>query len=174
MALEAEQKIQYVFQSSLKTRWILLALSTLVVYCIVPVRRDMIFDLNAISTWVRALLFMLSFPSGAIFVLISHLLTDGCAECSVAQHFQIWIVALALGYLQWFHLVPALLGWRKAEPPVALNISAGGAGTLEDRSTWTSHTLFEPEQPATTNAPPARQFDERGLTPVERIMRDDR
>lgn len=175
MGLEAESETEqrHLFELDLKARWILLAVSALVVYCIVPVRRDMAFDLNAISTWLQALLFMLSFPSGSFFVLAANVLTDGCAECSVAQHFQIWAVALALGYLQWFHLVPALLGWRRAEPPVALNISAGGAAAPEDSSTQTTHVLSEPRPSAPPGAPTVRQFDERGLTPVERIIKGD-
>lgn len=159
------------FQDNLKARWILLAISTLLVYCITPVSRETMFDFNHISTWLQAMLILLSFPSGALFVLLAHGLTDGCRECSIIHHFQIWLCALALGYLQWFHLVPALLR-RKNPAPVSLNLSTAGGASILGAPTAPYRRPLEDGQTTPTEKSPVPQFDEHGLTPVERILRD--
>ena len=159
------------FRFDVKTRWLLLATSTLVVYAVVPVRGGALFDLNAISTWLQLLLFLLTFPLGSFFVLLVHSMAGGFSEFGIVEQFQMWVVAVALGFLQWFFLIPAMLGRRSPEV-MALNLSAG-AGVPAVASP-PAPGLLNSGRADTPDAPPVPQFDERGRTPFERILnRDD-
>jgi len=163
--------MQNSFRFDVKTRWLLLATSTLVIYSVVPVRRAALFDLNAISTWLQLLLFLLTFPLGSFFVLLVHAFAGGFGEFGIVEQFQMWIVAVALGFLQWFFIIPAMLR-RKNSEVTALHLSSGGA----DPAVASAHApgaLHESEANAATNVPPIPQFDERGRTPFERILNSD-
>ena len=153
-----------------KTRWLLLATSTLVIYSVVPVRRDALFDLNAISTWLQFLLFLLTFPLGSFFVLFVHAFAGGFSDFGIVEQFQMWVVAVALGFLQWFFLIPALTG-RKSPEVTALNLSAAPAAPAA-ASAHAPGALPESDANVATDAPPIPQFDERGRTPFERILSD--
>jgi len=163
--------MQNSFRFDVKTRWLLLATSTLVIYTVVPVRRDALFDLNAISTWLQFLLFLLTFPLGSFFVLLVHAFAGGFGDFGIVEQFQMWVVAVALGFLQWFFLIPAMLG-RQSSAVTTLNLSAG-AGVPAVISAPAPGGLPVSDADVATDAPPIPQFDERGRTPFERILGDD-
>ena len=163
--------MQNSFRFDVKTRWLLLATSMLIVYCIVPVRRGALFDLNAISTWVQLVLFLLTFPLGSFFVLLVHAMAGGFDQFGIVEQFQMWVVAVALGFLQWFFLVPALLG-RKSPEVTALNLSAAASAPAV-AATHAPGALPESDANVATETPPIPQFAERGRTPFERILGDD-
>jgi hypothetical protein len=158
----------------LRSRWLLLATSALVIYCIVPVRRGAGFDLNEVSTWLEALMFVLSFPAGSAFTLAADALTGNCADCSIAQLFLLRAVALTLGYLQWFHLAPAIFGGGdKAARVVALNLSS--PHTVGGQTAQAARDLYDAGAADAHDAgQPVRPFDERGRTPVERVLEEER
>ncbi|HEX7174580.1 MAG TPA: hypothetical protein VF240_04780 [Pyrinomonadaceae bacterium] len=163
--------MQNSFRFDVKTRWLLLATSALVIYTVVPIRRGALYDLNAVSTWLQFLLFVLTFPLGSFFVLFVHAFAGGFGEFGIVEQFQMWIVAVALGFLQWFFLIPAMLRHKSSEV-TALHLSSGGDDPAV-ASAQTGGALPEVDTNVATNASPIPQFDERGRTPFERILNSD-
>ena len=85
----------------------------------------------------------------------------------------LWMLALAVGYAQWFHIFPALLG-RKNKSVTTLNLAAVGNVAFEgDPAPQTDPATYETKPLSAPNEPPVPQFNDRGLTPLERILRDD-
>lgn len=154
------------FQPNLRKPWLLLCTTALVTYSIMPVRHETIFYFNAPSSVLEALMFLLSLPLGDAVMFLFH-----SAQAGVMNRFVFWALAMGLGYVQWFHLFPALLR-RKQSRALTLNLNASGAFAP---ATASPLGLGAPAGPPAPEAlrPPAAQFDERGLTPLERVLRDD-
>jgi hypothetical protein len=158
--------MQNPFQPNLRKPWLLLCTTALVTYSIMPARHETIFYLNAPSSVLEALMFLLSFPLGDAVMFLFH-----SAEHAVMERFLFWALAMGIGYAQWFHLFPALLRRRQSKV-TTLNLNAPpgvapapgsplGLGATQARSSLADARL------------PVTQFDERGLTPLERVFRDE-
>lgn len=157
--------MQNPFQPNLRKPWLLLCTTALVTYSIMPARHETIFYFNAPSSVLEALMFLLSFPLGDAVMFLFH-----SAQSGLAGRFVFWALAMGLGYVQWFHLFPALLRRRQSRA-AALNLSApGGMATAKAGPLGLSAHASPPALDA--SRPPAAQFDERGLTPLERVLRD--
>jgi len=158
--------MQNPFQPNLRKPWILLCTTLLLVYTIMPGGHQTLFFYDAPSAPVEALMFLLSFPLGDAFAFLLHSPAAGATE-----RFAFWAAAMGLGYAQWFHLFPALLR-RTGERATTLNLAGGESVALPARA---------PLGPASAETRPlnearrthAPHFNERGLTPLERILRDD-
>jgi hypothetical protein len=169
--------MQNPFQTNLRRPWLLLCTTVLLTYSIMPGRHETLFYFNAPSSFLEALMFLLSFPLGDALMFLFYSATHG-----ITERFAFWAMALALGYMQWFHLFPALLR-RTQTQTTTLNLAAGKnvarpARTLLGlRAAETTPPLGlcapEPAPAHGTERPPVPQFNERGLTPLERIFRDD-
>jgi hypothetical protein len=151
--------MQNPFQANLRKPWLLLCTSLLVVYSIAPGAHETFFFSNASGSLIEALMFLLSFPLGTAAVFLFH-----SADFGVMERFAFWAAAMGIGYAQWFHLFPALLRrheqtqFTTQNPPAAESVASRtplGLGALD---------------PA---RPPVPQFNERGMTPLERIFRDE-
>ena len=158
--------MQNPFQPNLRKPWILLCTSLLLVYTIMPGGHDTLFFYDAPSAPLEALMFLLSFPLGDAAAFLFH-----SPWLNATQRFAFWAFAMGLGYAQWFHLFPALLR-RKSESAVTLNLAGGESVALPARaprglSSAETRPLNEAQRP------PMPHFNERGLTPLERILRDD-
>lgn len=156
--------MQNPFQENLRKPWILLCTTLLVVYSIMPGEHETLFFSGAASSLIEALMFLLSFPAGTAAVFPFH-----SADFGVKGRFVFWAAAMALGYAQWFHLFPALLRRRRDES-TTLNLAAGGRvasrSPLGLKATQPLHAL----DPA---RPPVPQFNDRGMTPLERVFREE-
>ena len=82
-----------------------------------------------------------------------------------------WAFAMGLGYAQWFHIFPALLK-RRAERSTTLNLAGGESVALPTRAPL-GLASAETKPLDEAQRPPMPYFNERGLTPLERIIRDD-
>ena len=159
--------MQNPFQPNLRKPWILLCTSLLLTYTISPGEYETLFFHYAPSAFLEALMFLLSFPLGDAAAFLVH-----------ERHFgplgrlAFWAFAMALGYAQWFHLFPALLRGARQKRMMTLNLTGGESVALPVRS---SRVLNSAETKPLNEAqlPPAPHFNERGLTPLERILRDD-
>ena len=158
--------MQNPFQPNLRKPWLLLCTTALVTYSIMPGSHETLFYYDSPSSVLEALMFLLSFPLGDAFMFLFHDATHG-----VSERFVFWAMAMGVGYAQWFHLFPALL--RRRQPrATTLNLSAPLGVAPADESPLglgaaaTQPALAPERQPVT-------QFDERGLTPLERVLRDD-
>ena len=159
--------MQNPFQENLRKPWLLLCTTLLVVYSIMPVERDTLFFSGAPSSVIEALMFLLSFPLGTSVMFLFH-----ADDLGVFGRFAFWALAMGLGYAQWFHLFPALLRRVTARhPSTTLNLNAR-AGVVSPPALGSAVTqpLVLPEAPA---HPPVPQFNERGMTPLERVFRDE-
>jgi len=158
--------MQNPFQPNLRKLWILLCTSTLLTYTIMPVRHETIFYVDAGSSWLEALMFLLSFPLGdlVMFMLYSH-------EYGVMGRFALWALALSVGYAQWFHLFPALLRLKPPKPMTTLNLSAAPGVAFAPAAAAPARAL--PGRAPVQDAPPTTPLDDRGLTPIERVFRDE-
>ncbi|MDT7808611.1 MAG: hypothetical protein QOJ70_2424 [Acidobacteriota bacterium] len=157
--------MQNPFQANLRKPWLLLCTTLLVVYSIAPGGYETLFFSNASGSFIEALMFLLSFPLGTAAVFLFH-----AADFGVMGRFAFWAAAMGIGYAQWFHLFPALLRRRAQTRFTTLNLpaaeSVASGSPLGLGVTGPLHTL----DPA---RPPVPQFNERGMTPLERIFRDE-
>ena len=157
--------MQNPFQPNLRKPWLLLCTTLLLVYSIMPGEHRTLFFNAAPSSLLEAVMALLSFPLGTAVAFVFH-----SSDFGVAGRFAFWAAAMGLGYAQWFHLLPALRRWEKRRRTDTLNLD-------ESRSVAPASPLglnVTPVQPS-LEAPrsPVPQFDERGRTPLERILRND-
>jgi hypothetical protein len=157
--------MQNPFQENLRKPWLLLCTTLLVVYSIMPVERETLFFSGAPSSVIEALMFLLSFPLGTSVMFLFH-----ADDLGVFGRFAFWALAMALGYAQWFHLFPALLRRLPARRTTTLNLSAcAGVVSRPALGSRVTRPLALPE----SARPPVPQFNERGMTPLERVFRDE-
>ena len=157
--------MQNPFQENLRKPWLLLCTTLLVVYSVMPVERETLFFSGAPSSPLEALMFLLSFPLGTALAFAFH-----ADDLGVTGRFAFWALGMGVGYLQWFHLFPALLR-RAAAPPASttLNLSAAqGVAPRAPLGLGATRPLTLPE----SARPPVPQFNDRGQTPLERVFRD--
>lgn len=156
------------FQPNLRKPWLLLCVSTALTYAVVPVRGDALFDPDSISSWLEAVMFLLAFPLGDLLALAFY-----SGEGGVIERFLLWSLAMAVGYAQWFHVFPALLG-RKTRRVTTLNLAPlGNVAFGGGPAAQTVRAAPETKPSAAPSEPPVPQFNDRGLTPLERILRDE-
>jgi hypothetical protein len=157
--------MQNPFQPNLRKPWLLLCTTLLLVYSIMPGEHRTLFFAGAPSSPLEAVMALLSFPLGTAVMFLFH-----ADDYGVLGRFAFWAAAMGLGYAQWFHLLPALNRWEARRGLNTLNLSGGesvapasplGLGAASPRP-----ALDAPR-------PPVPQFNERGRTPLERILRDD-
>ena len=159
--------MQNPFQPNLRKPWLLLCTTLLVLYTIMPGEHATLFFYYAPSALLEAVMFLLAFPLGdaaaALFAYSPHF--------GATERFVFWAVAMGVGYAQWFHLFPALLR-RRSERAKTLNLAGVESVALPTRAPL---GLASAETRPLNDAqrPPVPQFNERGLTPLERILRDD-
>jgi hypothetical protein len=158
--------VQNPFQPNLRKPWLLLCTTLLVVYTIAPGGHETLFYFNASGSFIEALMFLLSFPLGDVLTFPFYSPAHGAIE-----RFVFWAMAMGIGYAQWFHLFPALLR-RTQSQTTTLNLSAS-ARVASTREPTLGLDRQEPDRALDAAHPPVPQFNERGLTPLERIFRDE-
>ena len=152
----------------LRKHWLSLCATVLVLYTIFPIRLEDLYDLGALTARLELVMFLLSFPLGSLFMWAFYTGTGG-----IGERILLWTMALALGYVQWFHLVPALLA-RRRPAVTTLNLSPDD---MVASAPAAAHACAPGPPPAkqldAAPAPPVPQFDARGLTPLERILNEE-
>jgi len=156
--------MQNPFQENLRKPWLLLCTTLLVVYSIMPVERETLFFSGAPSSLIEVLMFLLSFPLGTALMFVFH-----ADDLGVFGRFAFWAAAMGIGYGQWFHLLPALLR-RAPSHTDTLNLSAcAGVAPHAPLGPNATRPLALPD----AARPPIPQFNDRGMTPLERVFRDE-
>jgi hypothetical protein len=157
--------MQNPFQENLRKPWLLLCTTLLLVYSVMPGEYETFFFDAAPSAFVEALMLLLSFPLGTAAALPFH-----SAGFGVFGRFAFWALAMGVGYAQWFHLFPALLRRAPARRPTTLNLlTDAGAARPSPLGAPATRPLGLNDAPT----PPIPQFNDRGLTPLERVFRDE-
>jgi hypothetical protein len=153
------------FQPNLRKPWLLLCTTLLLVYSIMPgAHRTLFFD-AAPSSFLEAVMALLPFPLGTAVAFLFH-----APDFGVFGRFAFWAAAMGLGYAQWFHALPALKRREQRRRMTTLNLSAtpsvAPASPLGLGVTPAAPPLDAPR-------PPVPQFNDRGQSPLERILRDE-
>jgi hypothetical protein len=155
------------FQPNLRRPWILLCTTLLLTYTIMPGAHETLFFHYAPSALLETPMFLLSFPLGDAAAFLFH-----SPRMNATQRFVFWAFAMGLGYAQWFHLFPALIRGARQRRATTLNLAGVESVAPHARSPL---GLASPKTRPLADAqrPPVPQFNERGLTPLERILRDE-
>ena len=163
--------MQNPFQENLRKPWLLLCTTLLVVYSIMPGEHETLFFNGAPSAPLEALMFLLSFPLGTAVGFLFH-----SPDLGVKGRFVFWALAMAIGYAQWFHLFPALLrryGQQTHSTTQSTTLNLRPAGSVASRAPLgLGAAAAQPPAPDSAR-PPVPQFNDRGLTPLERVFRDE-
>ena len=157
--------MQNPFQPNLRKPWLLLCTTLLLVYSIMPGEHRTLFFDAASGSVLEAVMALLSFPLGTAVAFVFH-----SPDFGLFGRFAFWAAAMGLGYAQWFHLLPALKHWERGRRIHTLNLDA-------DPSVASASPLglgaAGPRPALDAPRPPVPQFNERGMTPLERILRDE-
>jgi hypothetical protein len=159
--------MQNPFQDNLRKPWLLLCTTLLVVYSIMPGAHETLFFSNAPSAPLEALMFLLSFPLGTAAGFLFH-----SPELGVKGRFVFWALAMGLGYAQWFHLFPALLR-RRVQKTQSTTLNLRPAGSVASHRPFGLDATAAVPPALDAARPPVPQFNDRGLTPLERVFRDE-
>jgi hypothetical protein len=159
--------MQNPFQPNLRRPWLLLCTTLLVVYTIMPGHYETLFFHYAPSAFLETLMFLLAFPLGDAVAFLAH-----SPRFDSLERFAFWAVAMGLGYAQWFHLFPALL--RRAQQRRTTTLNLAGSESVAPRTRSPLGLSSAETRPlGEAQHPPVPHLNERGLTPLERILRDD-
>jgi hypothetical protein len=157
--------MQNPFQPNLRKPWLLLCTTLLVVYSIMPGEHRTLFFDAAPSSVLEAAMALLSFPVGTAFAFLFH-----SPDFGVFGRFAFWAAAMGLGYAQWFHILPAL---KRREQRRRVNTQNPDSGPSVAPASPLGLNVT-PALPALDAArAPVQQFNDRGQTPLERILRDE-
>ena len=159
--------MQNPFQPNLRKPWILLCTTLLLTYTIMPGEYETLFFHYAPSAFLEALMCLLAFPLGDAAAFLVHDRHFGPPE-----RFVFWAVAMGLGYAQWFHIFPALLRHARQRRLTTLNLAGVESVALPARAPLGLRSA-ETRPLNEAQRPPMPHFNERGLTPLERVLRDD-
>jgi hypothetical protein len=157
--------MQNPFQPNLRKPWLLLCTTLLVLYSIMPGEHRTLFFDAAPSSLLEAVMALLSFPLGTAVAFVFH-----SSDFGVTGRFAFWAAAMGLGYAQWFHILPALKRREQSRRINTLNLSADPSVAP---ASPLGLDLTQPRPALDAPRPPVPQFDDRGQTPLERILRDD-
>ena len=152
------------FQPNLRKPWLLLCTTLLVVYSIMPGEHRTLFFDAAPSSLLEGAMALLSFPLGTAAAFLFH-----SSDFGVTGRFAFWAAAMALGYAQWFHVLPAL---RRRERRGRVNTENPDAGVSVAPASPLGLRVTAARPALDAARPPVPQFNERGQTPLERILRD--
>lgn len=155
------------FQTNARAAWLALSAGALVLYTTVPVRLETLHDVTEYSTWLEVLLFVPSLPSSLFLLLFMNELGYDPGSHSILNRFMLLASFSVLGFFQWFCLIPFLFGRRRL---TTLNLCAAVGGRAQETDAPALPSASSGE--VGTQTTPISPFDERGLTPVERVIRD--
>ncbi|HEX8473165.1 MAG TPA: hypothetical protein VF666_03975 [Pyrinomonadaceae bacterium] len=128
-------------QYSVKSLWVTLWWSAFAIFRILQLSHgEVVFATSGLYNLLAAAMFLSSFPASLIYVIVN---SDLCRSCySMEMEPLFWMGMFAAGYIQWFYIVPCLLGKRKI---LALNLST--AETPVPQNSLTSSTLAPEKLP---------------------------
>lgn len=114
---------------------------------------------------ILPIVFLLSFPSSLFFLIANEVLLGigVIIDASPAMHYTfLSLGAIATGYIQWFHVLPALFG-KQGITVLALNPPI-------TTSTGEQEIPLKPSRRAQVKATQVPAFDSAGRSPLERVI----
>ena len=122
---------------------------------------------NMLRLWLEVAMVLLSFPLGGLVMFVIRDATFWCDECGNLEWMLDWSTLLFVGYIQWFWVLPEILrgrqltflSLRQPEEAVLLDASASAPKVPQVLAATAESFTF----------PPA-EFDEAGLTALDRVL----
>lgn len=158
------------FQPNVRRLWILLNLTLLLVYTLIPVWRGHP-DPGGLSELIELFMFMAAAPANLCLITLMDVL--GLMPHyfgGVGERFALLVGFSVLGYFQWFYFAPLLLGRVRAQP-LTLNLAAEATPAPGGVKSATPPGALVVGAGASGRL--VLPFDERGRTPVERVFQQE-
>jgi hypothetical protein len=162
--------------------WLMVSLTALVVHRLLEIEPS-----PRVMWLVEALMVVLTFPLGLIVMFFLALGVDASSRHADFSWLLDWSTLLVIGYLQWFWMLPEI---RRNSQPITFNLTspveiAASVETAAPPETATPappphDTLTLTELPphaapvvfnVAAFVPPLSEFDEAGLTALDRVLR---
>lgn len=115
---------------------------------------------------VEWLMIALSFPCGPVAMIFILIGVEGLSDYADLSWLLDWSTLLFVGYVQWFWVLPEI---RRNSQPLTLSLQQPVETTSPDAASTlltAAPILFN----AATFVPPLAEFDEAGLTALERVL----
>ncbi|HEX9919676.1 MAG TPA: hypothetical protein VGA87_10940 [Pyrinomonadaceae bacterium] len=173
--------MRFACRTKTEKAWLVAGLSIFVVHRLLDASPPGRYTSDPLSLWLELAMLALSFPSGWLTLFVIHDAKFWCDDCRNLYFLFDWSTLLFAGYIQWFLVLPAFL--RSREPtfldlkrtpeivsppsPPAINETASPAtppAATPDAAT--PHRAFD----AAAYAPLLAQFDEAGLTALDKVF----
>ena len=122
---------------------------------------------DSVRVWLEVSMILLSFPLGVGVLFVINDAVYWCVGCGELKWMVDWPTLLVAGYIQWFWLLPEFLRGRKL---TLLDLKLTAANASPNQSADDPELSPAPSH-AVTFAPPLAEFDEAGLSALERVLR---
>lgn len=184
-------------KTKIEKAWLVAAVGIFVMHRLLEGSSSGYYPSSPLRLWLELAMIMLSFPSGGLTVFVLHITAAWCGDCRNLEFLFDWSTLLFAGYIQWFWVLPEFLRSRKLtllnlkRPPEivspnaspAVNESAATAATF-DATPVAAAAAFTPDDArprifdaaplpafdAAAFAPALAEFDEGGLTALDRVF----
>jgi hypothetical protein len=139
-------------------------------------------DAAPLRMWLGVAMIALSFPFGGLALLALHAALFWCDDCRSVEFIFDWSTLLFAGYIQWFWVLPevlrnrelTLLDLKRLPETVSPNVSAPDPeptpAAREAASPVAREAAPLPAFDAAAFVPSRAEFDEAGLTALDRVL----
>jgi len=154
-------------KSKIEKAWLVMSLTTLVLHRLLEIEDSGGGDVAVPMLLIEAAMIVMTFPAGPLAMLFLLILVESLGGAADTSWLLDWSTLLFAGYLQWFWLLPEI---RQNSIPLTLDLTRWKTiGAPENSSSFPEATL------AVSNAEAIpfslSEFDEAGLTALERVLR---
>ena len=177
-------------KTKIEKAWLVTSVVSLVAHKLLEASSSGYHSSDPLRAWLELSMIVLSFPLGGLTVFALHGAMFWCDDCRNLEFLFDWSTLLLAGYIQWFWVLPeflrgrklTLLDLRRLPETAASNASPAG---IEAQPAPLSAAPPAPIPAAPPNipeaappsafdvaafAPPLAEFDEAGLTALDRVL----
>jgi len=157
--------MRFVCKTRVEKAWLVASVSAFVLHRLLEVEPD-----GGAMWLVEAAMIALSFPFGTIAMLFILMGVEGLSESTDLSWLLDWSTLLFIGYIQWFWVLPEMrqnnqLITLHLAPPVEI-VSALPPNDSATLPATAPPVVFN----SATFVPPLTEFDEAGLTALDRVL----
>jgi|GEM_PF-4857465 len=187
--------MRFVCKTKIEKAWLVTAVGIFLMHRLLEASSPGYYPSNPLRPWLELAMIMLSFPSGGLTLSVLHITAAWCDDCRNLEFLFDWSTLLFAGYIQWFWVLPEFLRSRKLtllnlkrppeivspKPSPAVNElpttvafdtthDPAAAATPDDAKPRASDAVPLPAFDASAFAPALAEFDEAGLTALDRVF----
>ncbi|HEY9404642.1 MAG TPA: hypothetical protein VIQ24_18435 [Pyrinomonadaceae bacterium] len=187
-------------KTGIEKAWLVAAVGIFVMHRLLEGTSSGYYPSSPLRLWLELAMVVLSFPSGGLTLLALHIAAFWCNDCRNLEFLFDWSTLLFAGYIQWFWVLPEFLRNRKPTllnlkrppeivspktspavnesataamfdaTPAAATAAAAAAVTPDDAKPRIFDAAPLPAFDAAAFAPALAEFDEGGLTALDRVF----